>query len=490
MARAKDFVVSSNTRNGQHENLQAIKHKLEQNSLVELRLGFEEGEFRSKRDVQSLIQVIEEKFHHQLSLHKYSCLKSICIGWRLPNFALGPVLQSVIPALLQEPVRITHLQLILNDNPPIPEGCLRRILSWHSLESLDLRSITLSVLSTTSSRVQLTPPKQQPAARRNLLLKNQLRTHNSKSKKVDSEESNTWKQTNIINILPHISSSIKTLKLMACGINKHHIPKLCEYIRRRLYGLKKLSLRQNFTLDGGYRDLFSLRGIRSLDLSLCDLDENDGYCIGRAIEKYENEDLEQLSLAGNYRLSASVPDIIRAGAVKLSHMDCSFCGVNNKTQEEVFDILAEEPSQLTSSPPPLHNCKNCTIQSFRMQGIILNDVKGLIKCIRNNCSLRSLVIDHPREIRSISLEGIQKIVAALHSNYSLEVLKFDTIPKQCSGSLENLDFWLKLNRCGRRALLQTNEGVNSWSTILIQAAKSNDHNILFWMLKHGSVTFT
>lgn len=340
MARAKDFVVSSNTRNGQHENLQAIKHKLEQNSLVELRLGFEEGEFRSKRDVQSLIQVIEEKFHHQLSLHKYSCLKSICIGWRLPNFALGPVLQSVIPALLQEPVRITHLQLILNDNPPIPEGCLRRILSWHSLESLDLRSITLSVLSTTSSRVQLTPPKQQPAARRNLLLKNQLRTHNSKSKKVDSEESNTWKQTNIINILPHISSSIKTLKLMACGINKHHIPKLCEYIRRRLYGLKKLSLRQNFTLDGGYRDLFSLRGIRSLDLSLCDLDENDGYCIGRAIEKYENEDLEQLSLAGNYRLSASVPDIIRAGAVKLSHMDCSFCGVNNKTQEEVFDILA------------------------------------------------------------------------------------------------------------------------------------------------------
>ena len=94
MGRTKDLI-------GQHENLKAIKKKLEQNSLVELRLGFEEGEFRSKRDVQSLVQVIEQKFHHQLSLHKYSCLRSISIGWRLPNFALGPVLQSVIPSLLK-----------------------------------------------------------------------------------------------------------------------------------------------------------------------------------------------------------------------------------------------------------------------------------------------------------------------------------------------------------------------------------------------------
>ena len=475
------------TRAGLHENLQAIKAKLEQNSLVELRLGFEGGEVRSKRDVQSLIQVIEENFHHQLSLHKYSCLKSISIGWRLPNFALGPVLHSVIPALLQEPVRITHLQLILNANTPVPEECLKRILSWHSLESVDLRSTTLHALTTTSSRVQLTPPKQQPPARRNLLLKKQQRTNNSKLKKVDNEESNNWKQANIIHIIPHISSCIKTLKLIGCGINKGHVPKLCEYIRRRLHGLTELSLRQNFTLEGGYADLFSLRGIRSLDLSLCDLDQNDGYCIGRAIEKYENKDLKDLNLAGNYRLSASVPDIIRAGAVKLSHMDCSFCGVNNKIQEEVFDILAKE---LSESSPPLHNFKNCTIQSLHMQGIILNDVNGLVKCIRNNSSLRSLIIDHPRETRSISLEGIQKIVAALHSNYSLEVLKFDTIPKQHSKSLKDLDFWLKLNRCGRRALLMKNEIVNSWSTILIQAAKTNDHNVLFWMLKHGSVTFT
>lgn len=475
MGRTKDLIIS-NTKNGQHENLQVIRSKLEQNSLVDLRLGFEQGELRSEQDVKSLMKVIKEKFHHQVSLHKYSCLKSISIGWRLSNFALGPMLQSVIPILLQEPVRITHLQLILNDNPPIPEGILRRILSWHSLESVDLQSITLRVLATTSSTVQLTPPKHQPATRRN------------RSNNADGEQATNWKQTNIIAILPYISSNVKSLKLNSCGIKRHHIPKLCEYIRRRMHGLKRLSLRQNFTFDGGYHHLFNLRGIRSLDLSLCDLDANDGYCIVRAIEECQNEDLKELILAGNYRLSASVPDIIRAGAVKLSHIDCSFCGVTAKSQQEIFDILAGEPfTSSCSSSPPIRNYINCTIQYFRMQGIILNDVDGLVRCIRNNSSLRSLVLDHPHETLSISSEGMRKIVAALQWNYYLEVLKVDIIPSHCPDSLKGFDFWLKLNRCGRRALLQTNKGIDSWSNILIEAARSNDHNILFWLLKHGSV---
>ena len=494
MTRIKDLIVNSNCK---HDNLQGIKTKLAQNSLVELRLGFEEREFRSKRDIQSLIKVIEEKFYHQLSLHKHSCLKSICIGWRLPPFALGPVLRSVIPALLQEPVRVTHIQLNLNNNPSIPEEYLRRILSWHSLESLDLRSITLRVRST-SSMMPLTP-LQQPATRRDQLLRHQLQqrtgivdntitttnNNNNNSTKESGNDSENWKQANIVTIVPYLTSSVKSLKLMNCGINEHHIPKLCESIRRRMHGLKNLCLRQNFTLDGGYHHLFALPRIRSLDLSLCDLDENDGYLIGRAIEKCENEDLERLSLAGNYRLSVAVPEIVRAAATTLTEVDCSFCGVNTKSQRQVFAILAESSS--SSSCP---KDQKCTIQSFRMQGILLSDVEGLVNCIRNNTSLRHLVVDHPHEVRSISMEGMHQIVTALKSNYSLEVLRFDVIQKKNLGILEDIDFWLKLNQCGRRALLQANEGINSWSTILGQGAKSKDHNILFWLLKHGSAMFT
>eukprot|EP00535_Pseudo-nitzschia_heimii_P012081 CAMPEP_0197194664 /NCGR_PEP_ID=MMETSP1423-20130617/29658_1 /TAXON_ID=476441 /ORGANISM="Pseudo-nitzschia heimii, Strain UNC1101" /LENGTH=412 /DNA_ID=CAMNT_0042648121 /DNA_START=342 /DNA_END=1580 /DNA_ORIENTATION=- len=397
------------------------------------------------------------------------------------------MLQDVIPALLHEPVRIKNLELILNHNQPVPEGCLKRIVSWHSLQSVDLRSTTLRVLSTTGLRTQL-QPKKQSITRRNILLKHQ-RNNSVKPTMMESEEPRIWEQVNIINIIPYLSSGIKTLKFMSCGINKYHIPILCENIHRRMHGLEKLSLRQNFSLDGGYHYLFALGGIRSLDLSLCDLDETDGYCVAHAIKKCENDNLQQLNLAGNYRLSMSVPDIVRAGATKLLHMDCSFCGVNMKSHQEVFEILAEKPTHSQSISPSFQSGKKCTLQSFRMQGIVLYDVKGLIKCIRNNHSLRSLVVNHPHETRSISLESMQEVVEALRSNYSLQVLKFDIIPSQCLGMLKEFDFWLRLNRCGRRLLLQTNEVIDSWTNIIALAAKSNDHNVVFWLLKHGSVTF-
>jgi len=468
---AAGIMVGGDARNRQHENIQAIKTKLEQNTLVDFRLGFDEGEFRSKRDVESLIQVIEEKFHCQIKLHKYSCLKSISIGWRLPNFALGPVLQSVVPGLLQGPVRVKHIQLVLNDNPPIPEACLRRILSWHSLESLDLRSITMRVVSTPSTTSTSKP--QSPRRKR---------LHSSRSKKVGTEETKNWKYANIVDILPHVSPNVRALKLMCCGIRKDHIQKLCHHIRHKMHGLKRLSLRQNFYLRGGYDDIFALKGIESLDLSLCDLDQDDGYCIARALQKCENESLRQLCLSGNYQLGSSLAEIVRAGVTRLSAMDCSFCEVSTKTQKLVFDILAEEPL-------PSESEMGFTLRCLRMQGIELN-VPAMVNCIRNNHSLRSLVVDHPREERSLEWDEMRDIVAALEFNYSLEILTFDVIHRFYSDVLKDINFWLKLNRCGRRALLQTNQDYHSWSNIVTQAAMSNDHNILFWLLKHGCVTQT
>mmetsp|Transcript_19578 Transcript_19578/g.47251 ORF Transcript_19578/g.47251 Transcript_19578/m.47251 type:complete len:616 (+) Transcript_19578:344-2191(+) len=120
-------------------NLQSIKAKLSQNSLTELKLGFEEVDFYSKRDVQSLIKVIKEQFWQRVIVDKASPLQSIKIGWRLPNFAIGPVLQQVIPLLLQDPIRVTSVQLILN--AWVPDECLKRIISWHALTELDLRSV-------------------------------------------------------------------------------------------------------------------------------------------------------------------------------------------------------------------------------------------------------------------------------------------------------------------------------------------------------------
>eukprot|EP00536_Pseudo-nitzschia_multiseries_P013073 jgi/Psemu1/309619/fgenesh1_kg.536_\ len=224
---------------------------------------------------------------------------------------------------------------------------------------------------------------------------------------------------------------------MDCRITKDHIPKLCGTIRRRLHGLKKLCLRQNYQLDGGYDDLFALPGLKVLDLSLCDLDANDGHRIALAIENFENKALEQVSLAGNYRMSTAAPDIVRAAATKLVAMDVSFCGVNTKSQREIFDILAKVPS-LPSSPPssslpsppsspspsPSQNDTPCTIQYFCMQGIMQCDIEGLIKCIRHNTSLRNLTVNNRSNEQPISFDAMQRIASALEWNYSLQVLRF------------------------------------------------------------------
>ena len=510
--KVADMTKNNNNKNGLLTNLQVIKSKLSQNTLIELRLGFEENEFRSKRDVESLITVIKEKFHARLSLYKHSCLKSICIGWRLPTFALGPILQTVIPLLLIEPVQITHIQLILNDSPWIPEECLRRIVSWHTLECLDLRCIRLRVRSshlkcvssstsrTTSSSFSSSSPLPIPATRHNKLLY-QLIQHQQQQQDRDGinssrNNSNTdstakeggdddieWKQANIVNIVPYVSSSVKTLKLMNCGITRHHVVRLCESIRGRMHGLKELSLRQNFSLDGGYPELLALPCIKSLDLSLCDLDETDGYWLGRGILKRDNKNLNKLSLAGNYRISTAIPEVVSSAASGLTEMDCSYCGLNAGSQREVFDILAEIP--------------NCTIKSFRMQGIMLSDDgEALANCVRRNTSLRHLVVDHPNEVCSISLEGVDQIRTAIKSNYYLETLTFDVIPngEYVVKIVEEIEFWFELNRCGRRALLQTNEvSIKSWSTILSRGAMRDDCNIniLFWLLKHGAmINFT
>jgi len=489
-------------------NLQAIKKKLEQNSLIELRLGFEENEFRVINDIKSLITVIKEKFHDRLSLYKHSCLTRICIGWRLPNFALGPILQQVIPLLLIEPVRITHIQLILNDYPWIPEETLIRIVSWHTLECLDLRSIRLRVRAplkhhissstsrtTTSCSSSSSSPSSlpMPSTRHNKFL-HQLIQHqqqyqqqdredtppnsnNANSAKDDGDDGRVWEQANIVNIVPYVSLSVKTLKLMNCGINRHHVTKLCEYIRIRMHGLKELSLRQNFTLDGGYHDLLALPCIKSLDLSLCDLEETDGYLVSSGMLKRENKNLERLSLAGNYRLSNAIPDIVRSAASLLNEVDCSFCGVNSGSQREVFDILAEFP--------------DCAIKTFRMQGIMLSDIEGLAHCVRKNSSLCHLIVDNPRSTYSISLEGADQIRKAIKSNYSIKTLSFNVIPSQSLEEIsKEIEFWLELNRCGRKALLQTNNSDRLWSIILSRGAMSDDYNILFWLLKHGAMNFT
>lgn len=501
MSRIKDLInkklPASKGKLGKEEpqTLQSLKLKLSRNSLAELKLGFDEVHFHSKRDVQSLITVVKEQFLHRLSIDKHSCLKSIRIGWKLPSFAVGPVLEQLVPLLLQDPVRVTHLQLNL-PNVPIPEDCLRRIVSCPTLECLDLRSVKVRVptgiATSTSTRSDGCLPHLSPS----LLRRHDQHDHHQQQQQQHHSESHVakvnhanaiatsaddhpaYREENVIHVAACFSLNTKTLKLIDCDLNGQHISVLCAIIRRKMHALQHLSLRHNRDLDGGYKNLFDLRYLKSLDLSLCDLGPDDGYCLGRAVSQLDaancSNGLEKLSLAGNYRLSATIPDLISSAATRLRELDCSFCDVQGERQAQVFRILA--------------STSDCSLRSFAMQGTRLNDVADLTKLIRTNTSLRRLVLNHPREPVYVDLHGMEQIRSAFKLNYTIQVLKLDVRRRgQIKEILDDMEFWLELNRCGRRAILQDNNiGSKGWATILAQAAANDDVNVLFWLLRHGA----
>jgi hypothetical protein len=91
---------------GSGENLsdfQLLVRSIAQNSLVHFKLGFKDNEIRTKRDVQQLIRAVRDNYLQQAALDKHSSLETIRIGWNLPGFALAPILQHVLPYLLQKP---------------------------------------------------------------------------------------------------------------------------------------------------------------------------------------------------------------------------------------------------------------------------------------------------------------------------------------------------------------------------------------------------
>ena len=230
--------------------------------------------------------------------------------------------------------------------------------------------------------------------------------------------------------------------------------------------------------------MFSLPCIKKLDLSLCDLDSHDGVMIAKAMDKHlrcgaesfvsnNNHRLRQLSLAGNYRMTESIPDIVRLASSRLVELDCSFCDVQNKYQGQVFSVLAKAPG--------------CTLHSFSMQGTRITAIDELVNCIHQNTSLRRLLLNHPREPSFVGYSSLKRVAEALADNYHICVLKLDSY--KCEKLWEEMEFWFQLNRCGRRVMLQDNERAAGWSTILETAANNEDPNVMYWMLKHGSVMF-
>lgn len=452
--------------------LQKLRAKLAQNTLVEFKIGFETGEIRSKRDIQALLVTVRDHYHQQLAADKFSSVESIRIGWKLPRFALGPMLQQIVPLLLQPPARVQHLQLVLNAWVPLP--VVRTLVSWHTLETLDLRSFKIQ--STTMS-------DRRPIARgsvsrydRSGIRPTSISATTKSDISMDDGESkiSSTDDTSILSALPFLSPSVKTLKLVDCDLHPNDMPELIEKLRRKRT-LRSLCLRHNrrLFLNGWERTILEkLHFLKSLDLSLCDLDVVDGFALARALEgrNPESSGLESLSIAGNYRLPMAVPKIVEACAKHgIIEIECSFCDVQNKTQGEVFDCLA------TIEP--------CALRSLRMQSVRIKDPRPLIHCVEQNKSLERLILNHPRDPYQISSQTMDTIKEVIPRNYHLHTIRIDTQWDQDQEVLEEIEYWLTLNRCGRSIVVQDES--KSWPQVLTKAAAQNNADMLYWILRNG-----
>ncbi|CAJ1966567.1 unnamed protein product [Cylindrotheca closterium] len=423
---------------------QKLVRSLAQNCLVHLEIGFEDNEIRTKRSLEELIKAVNH-FHQQVVADKYSSLETIRIGWKL-KFALGPILQKVLPILLKKPSHIRHLEL--NLDAAIPAPTLQKLIGCTTIEKLTLRSISILNRSVSDP------------------------IHDRRIFSFDS----SWADDSVVQALPSLSPTVRKLNLIDCEIQEYQIPRLCDALQKKR-GLQALSLRHNRNLEGGWEDLFSLH-VKSLDLSLCDLDPLDGMNIARALRK--NRTVKRLSVAGNYRMTMAIPELVEVAAKTLVAFDCSFCEINDDFQSRIFKILA--------------NADHCTIRSLIVQGARIKDTKWLIQCLKTNKSIQRLDIHHPRDAsKPIGSNSLTKIIEVVKKNYYLQALKIDVLHYEKKRQTE-MNFWLQLNKCGRRVILQECQEsptpTMQWMEVLRDAGLTGNSDLVYWMLQNGAELFS
>eukprot|EP00934_Nitzschia_sp_Nitz4_P001979 Nitzschia sp. Nitz4//scaffold143_size57137//9814//11388//NITZ4_006508-RA/size57137-processed-gene-0.46-mRNA-1//-1//CDS//3329536428//1979//frame0 len=445
--------------------LQVLRSRLAQNALNEFKLGFDIGEIKSKGDTQAILRTIEQSYMHQVALDKVSSLESIRIGWQLPRTAYGPILEAALPKLLQPPVRVRFMELSLNI--PVPLSTLQQLVSCHTLETLVLRSVKVRV------------PAAQPTSRH---AASQSRGADRLALCQSRPDEFSFDDENIVAVVPFLSQSIHSLKLTDCGFQNHHMRALVRSLRAKR-NLRCLSLRQNpeLRVDGWEKEIFaSLPFLEHLDLSLCDLDPLDGLALARTIKQFPSvsdptqhetayDGLKGLNLAGNYRLGPTVFSIVEACEKHgVSFLNCSFCEIESKTQQQIFKSLA------TTRP--------CSLQMLVMQGVRIKDVQSLLQCVQQNASLKKLILDHPREPFPISTFSLIDIKDALKKNYHLQDIRVDHWC-QDKNLLREIQHELKLNQLGRGIL--DNEPHLNWSQVLSNVSRENDTDLLYWFLRNG-----
>jgi hypothetical protein len=421
---------------------EGILHSLRKQTIRELRIGWHDSDhLRGPRCTSALTKAIRNN----------TSLTHVTIGWRCvhPSCVL-----RLLKALTKSRARLVSLDLSLDDT--IPAGILANLLSsQHHLVEIHIRAV----------RIFCDDAKMKCPRR------------NSSSIVEDCILAQ-------YHCLPHW----KVLSLIDCNLTDADLCHLADFLHIR-GGLAELRLRSNRQITGaGLLMICQAPVMKKLDVSLCDLQPDDALAMANAMKR-RPWPLEQLTLAGNYRLGLGALALVQKECLdKILSLDLSY----SVHEDSVFcGILTELAQNLNS---------RSVLQRIAIHGALewnesaVQSLEGLLERTggkRRCCSLRSLQLRNPHSPKCLSAIQLQSLEYALRDNYELEDLGLDyPVNDDVKSAATDLQFWLRLNLVGRRIVQHNNSAKTNeeWLQV-VEKAGQDSLTVLYWIVRHSADRF-
>ena len=443
---------------------------LRRNELTELKLGYRESDFLG---ASSKATAIEK------ALRVNTSLQSVSIGWRHSN---RKALSVVFRALARH-AKLRHLQIILNDW--IPERVLQLLLVSQAatLQSLDVRATTVLRKTALGRWCCQEENDDKPHYRKN----SAACDHNVVSRV----------------LVRHSVRHLQELHLEDCGVTNTQAVLLVDFLKRKKSTINQLSLRSNRQLGAtGIAAVCQAPVSQKLDLSLCDMDPVAAAALGPAIAARPTG-LGEFLVCGNYRMGtdALLALVQQDCCSKLSALNLSYCDITDSRCVAILQALLQLDPKTT------------TLQEISLQGSHIAADKAvdcLAQVLQSSLALRVMRLDDPSQRKILSAEQLRTVGTAVQANFCIQELQLDILSMTEMKRIwrDNIDFYLRLNRAGRRVILRDEDSATDsssatiiqnvgapleslpdtdWFDVLERAG--NDFCVLYWIVRNSADRF-
>jgi hypothetical protein len=446
---------------GGMEGLEGLLQSLRKQTIRELKIGWHDCDYlRGPRNTALVVKAVQNN----------TSLTHVMIGWRRRHLSYT---LRLLQALSATRARLLYLDLSLDD--AIPASILAQLLAGQQhLVEIHIRAVRVYNHGQHHNNHH-----------------NHHRHHNNHHGHHHNNHNNTNTNSNDLKRQLHYRSIVedcilsqyhalphwKVLSLTDCDLTDADLLHLADFLHIR-GGLAELRLRSNRQISGaGLLHILQAPVMKKLDVSLCDLQPEDGLVMANAL-KQRPWPLDQLILVGNYRLGSGAVALVQSPCVeKIRSLDLSY-------SVHTDSIFASILAQLGQS---LHCNNRAVLQRIAIHGAwnettAVESLAGLLwqqqrtKQPHNgstgyrNCSLRSLQLNNPHAPIRLSVPQVQSLEYALRENYDLEDLGLDypivaatpsspatatvEATSTSTNAVHDLHFWLRLNSAGRRIVQQ------------------------------------